>query len=121
MQLTVTMKDLDVIRKAHRISGVGSVDGPYDRGNPNWAPMWRWSVRRKEDVLFVLKGMFDNLGERRKGQIAKVLKNAGMSLADIDATDGPHEFRWDAMYEMATEVFLSLDEYLDHMRSILKK
>lgn len=116
MQLTVTMKDEDVIRRLHATAGVGSVEGPYKRVNKRsdypWADMWRWSVRKREDVLYVLSGMWDDLCKRRREQADRVLTAAGMSIKDIFVANSPKEYRFDVMYRFAT-VCENLNEVLE--------
>lgn len=104
LQLTVSMKDEDVVRRLLAVSGVGTVEGPYVRDNPKWAPMWRWAVRRKSDVLHVLRGMWVELGQRRRAQALKVLAAGGVSESELFAAAGPAEFRWDCMYQFTRRV-----------------
>lgn len=116
MQLTVTMKDEDIVRRLHGVSKVGSVEGPYVRDNPKWSPMWRWSVRKKADVLYVMKGMLEYLGERRKNQFETVLRNAGVSDLEIEQAKEPHEARYDVMYQFATGIFFNKEELYDGLK-----
>lgn len=102
MSLSITMKDEDIIRRAALVSDVGRVQGPYRRNNPKWSDMWRWSVYRKEDILFVLNTMWEFLGIRRKEQITRVLKAAGVSEDEMFASPNAFEFRWDVMTQFAT-------------------
>ncbi len=104
MQLTVTMEDKDIIDRLATVAGRGTVCGPYKRDNPNWSDMWRWAVRRREDVLYVVNGMWDQLGQRRKAQIDAVLSAAGVTTAERGASQRPHEFRYDVMYQFASFV-----------------
>jgi len=115
MQLTITMKDEDIIRRAHAIAGVGTVEGPYTRDNPNWSDMWRWAVRKREDILYVLRGMWDDLGDRRRDQAVRVL-TAAECIEDFGSEDGPYESRWDVMYRFATRVVFSEDELVHWLR-----
>ena len=112
MQLTVTMRDEDIIRRCLAVSGKGSIEGPYTRNNPKWSPMWRWTVRKRADVLYLLNGMWGLLGERRKEQARRVLTEARLTEELIHQSPGPQVFRWDIMYQFATGVFDNLPDLI---------
>lgn len=116
MQLTVTMKDEDIIRRLLSISGRGSLEGPYVRSNPNWSPMWRWAVRKRDDIFYILSGMWEYLGTRRREQAVKVLDAAGFSETEIHTSPSPRETRFDVMYLFASGVFTSVDDLLAELR-----
>lgn len=118
MQLSITMRDEDIVRRALDVAGVGSIEGPYKRQNPKHSPMWRWSVRRREYVLHVVRGIFNELGIRRRGQIKSVLKEAGLSVSTRGITGGPQELRWDIMYQLATGVFFDLNTMIESLKSL---
>lgn len=112
MQLTVTMKDEDVVRRLLAVSGVGSVEGPYARDNPAWSVMWRWAVRKRHDILYVLSSIWNELGKRRRKQALKVFEAAGVSEEHLQTSDNALEFRFDVMYRFATSVCQNVDELL---------
>lgn len=119
LQLTVTMKDKDTIDRLRSVSGVGSIEGPYKRDNPNWSDMYRWSVRKREDVFHCIKGMWDNLGLRRKSQIESTIIAAGSTITEVLDREGPYEARWDIMYRFAIEsggdVCFSYDQLVEKL------
>ncbi|NJK88108.1 MAG: hypothetical protein HC923_01085 [Myxococcales bacterium] len=112
MQLTVTMKDRDIIERLRMVAGVGTVEGPYRRTNPKWADMHRWSVRRREDVLYVLNGIWENLGTRRRQQANRVLQAAGVTVREQDEARTPHEYRFDVMYKFASGIFTRIEDVI---------
>ena len=105
LALTVTMRDLDVVRRLHKVSGVGHINGPYPGKKDNHSAMWRWAVNKREDVLFVANGMYEHLSARRREQIIKSLAVAGISEAELLCVDGPATSRWDQMFRFATGIF----------------
>lgn len=116
-QLSISMKDEDVIDKVVKVAGRGRKQGPYvhRKNKPAHAPMYRWSVYKREDILYVLKGMWPFLGARRKAQaIAR-----GFSEAEILDTKGPTTFRFDQMYQFVFEtggdVFFNDDELIKEL------
>lgn len=70
----VSMTDEDVIRRLHRITGVGQVGGPYAGTNK---PRYVWYCGAKQEVLWLLLEMLPWLGERRTaratGALARVV------------------------------------------------
>ena len=120
------MADEDVIRRASEIAGVGYVTGPYkgkhqggkERGKQGpGAPMWRWSVYTRADILYVLRGFWPGLGARRQSQVQKKLQEAGIPSDWFRGTT-PYESRWDLMYLFATNVCFSLDDLLKEVQSL---
>lgn len=121
MQLTISMKDEDVIKRLYSIAGRGTLEGPYRRNNPKWSPMFRWAVRRRTDVLYVVRGMWDDLGTRRRAQILRVLKTAGISEKELWESDSPHEFRWDVMTGFAAGFAFSVEEAISLLQEKVRK
>ena len=109
----MTMKDEDIIRRLRAISGVGTVEGPYVRGNPKWSPMWRWAVRKRVDVLWVVKGLEPFLGTRRWGQVTSALLAGGVSTEERKTGPTPLAVRFDVMYRFASEVCTSVPELVE--------
>lgn len=115
--LSITMKDLDVIEKVHQISGKGKVYGPYIRDNPKWSDMYRWQITNKTDALYVLRGIHDDLSIRRKEQIYKQLERMNITSDEFfdNNAPSPKAFRWDVMYQFATDVFFSVEEMIGQL------
>lgn len=67
-RMAMQMTDEDVVRRAHEVSGVGTVKGPYFPSAGN-KPAWRWLVSRHEDVRWLLTAIRPYMGERRRAKI----------------------------------------------------
>lgn len=114
MQLNITMRDKDILERALQITKVGKLNGPYIRKNPKHSDMWRWGTRRREEIQYVVRGLWPGLGMRRRSQIEKVFSAAGVTL-DLGGTPRPQEFRFDVMYKFATAVVTSVEELLHEL------
>ena len=68
--LAVAMSDEDVIRKFHRIVGLGVVNGPYELREGN-KPMWYWRAQGKQ-AYQVMKWMLPYLCSRRTNRWLEV-------------------------------------------------
>jgi hypothetical protein len=71
--MVLGMTDEDVVRKFHRIVGIGSVGGPYMKGQPHWKPSWRWTCGGHNHVQALLAAFFIFLGTRRQAKTLEVL------------------------------------------------
>lgn len=71
-RLVVRMNDEDVIRKLHRIVGVGSVVCDDSPSMPK--PQWRWGCYRAAHVRELLEQMLPHLGERRRDKANEALE-----------------------------------------------
>lgn len=118
-QIQLTSTDKETIDKLYRITGVGRVQGPYKEkgGNlikkpENPKDKYRWAVYKRDDIFYVLNGIWSQLGERRKSQILGKLKRNNMSEKDFLDEKGPREFRFDVMYNFATDVCFSEPELI---------
>lgn len=89
-QVTISMTDEDVIRKAASVAGLGSVCGPFGPYTTPRKPLWKWQVARFEEAQAILGAMYPWLHSRRQAKIREVLgrlrdapkpKNYGMSHA----------------------------------------
>ena len=116
--LTVTMSDKDIIEKLKETTGVGNIQGPYSghRNNLIKRPvkakdLYRWSVYKKDDILFVVKGIYENLGQRRKEQVERVLKRAHL-WDQLPSSRGPYEFRWDIMTQFCTSIHTDIESLI---------
>jgi hypothetical protein len=66
--LSIKMKDQDVVRRAHAIAGVGHINYDIDsRG------MWRWNVSGHSQVAQLLQTFLPLLGIRRRKRALEVL------------------------------------------------
>jgi hypothetical protein len=60
--------------------------------------------------------MWDELGARRKEQAERVLKEAGLSVKDVQVSNNPYESRWDVMYRFATGVHFTVADVLSAIK-----
>lgn len=93
--VSITMTDLDVVDRIHKVSGVGTVRGPYDRGNK---PYKIWQVGGPDGVAF-LEAVLPWLGERRASRAMEAITRwrsykAQTRPGDTHCTHG-HEFTAD--------------------------
>ena len=85
--LVIKMTDEDVLRKAHRIAGVGKLYGPYRavnnkvRDTSHYKPFWQWAVFARDEVLYIGNALLPHLGERRRAKMIEAL-DAASKLAD---------------------------------------
>ena len=63
---TIKMTDEDVVRKVHRVLGIGWVCGPYQTANTAHKPTWAWVVSSFQDVQAVAAMLWEHLGARRR-------------------------------------------------------
>lgn len=67
--IQVSMKDEDVIRHLHEITGAGKVYGPIVDRRPNHSPMYRWVVGRRLDAEKIMQEVYELMSARRQEQI----------------------------------------------------
>ncbi len=76
-RVAVTMTDEDTILRAHALSGVGRVYGPYPVKNSNLGPgpykdRYQWVVQGKT-AAELMQGVLPFMSERRSARINEVL------------------------------------------------
>lgn len=64
----LNMTDEDVVRRAHRISGVGQVN-PHAPGPRSVKQQWRWRVGAQAEVAWLMDEMYPLMGARRRAKI----------------------------------------------------
>ncbi len=64
----LNMTDEDVVRRAHRIAGVGTVN-PHAPGVRSVKPQWRWRVSAQAEVAWLMDEMYPLMGSRRSAKI----------------------------------------------------
>lgn len=67
------MTDKDVILKAHAVSGIGTVSGPYLHRNKKYKPSWRWKVSGGRYVYALCVAVYPFMGARRSEKIRSVI------------------------------------------------
>lgn len=98
--VSITMTDLDVIDRIYDVTGIGTVLGPYDRGNK---PYKTWRVGSQEGVEF-LETILPWLGKRRSERVQTAIERWNSSTkkqtrrGDTHCVHG-HEFTPDNTYK----------------------
>lgn len=69
--LSLSSTDRDVVRRFHRILGVGRIDGPYQVGENK--PYWMWCVSSYAKVQWIVILFWRWLGKRRKNRAREIL------------------------------------------------
>ena len=69
--IQITMTDKDVIKKAHKISGIGFVSKP--RLLPSGKKAYSWCVTSSEDAAGFAMMLFPFMGKRRRKKIIRLL------------------------------------------------
>ncbi len=72
INIVVNMTDEDVIRKIHRLSGLGRFWGPLE--NPPHKPMYRWRVSDGFGVYAMLAAIHPYLGVRRQTRCEELMR-----------------------------------------------
>lgn len=64
--------DIDVVRRAHSLTGCGTVR-LATRQEPHHKDLWLWSVNRRADVLELASTLLPHMGSRRRASIEAIL------------------------------------------------
>lgn len=76
INIRVAMVDEDVVRKLHKISGVGTVLGPIlspSRAEHNYQPLYIWAVQKQKDAAALMMTLYPLMGIRRQAKITECL------------------------------------------------
>ena len=90
VRVMCNMSDEDVVRRLHKVTGVGRIGGPYKapgKKRQHWTPMWRWTVCAKREVATIISAVYPLMGERRKKQIRDSLKEVPLDGCDLGSED----------------------------------
>lgn len=71
--LRAVSTDKDTIEKAHRITGVGRIYGPYMYGT-NKQENWQWAVCKRVDAETLMHILRPHMSSRRQVQIDEALR-----------------------------------------------
>lgn len=71
LSVTVRMTDKDVVERLHSILG-GRFYGPYKEVSRN-KPIYTWALRRREELIPVLREILPFMGDRRTARIMELL------------------------------------------------
>ena len=64
VSVSVTSTDLDIVERAHQMSGIGTIQGPYQY-DPKRKPSWRWSIDNRKDIARLLLAITPLLSARK--------------------------------------------------------
>jgi hypothetical protein len=67
--IRMNMTDEDVVRRAQRVSGVGTVHGPSKPRVAHHKPQWTWAVSRCREAMALMELILPYMGQRRTEQI----------------------------------------------------
>jgi hypothetical protein len=70
--------DLDTLERVQACAGGGRINGPYKYGDEK-QNHYQWGLRKKSDVVKLMRRLHPFMGERRKHQISEALKKVGLN------------------------------------------
>lgn len=70
--MSLATTDEDVLRKFHLIIGLGTINGPYQRGTKK--PVWAWSSCGFRSIQAIVCAFWNSLCKRRKEKAIDVLE-----------------------------------------------
>jgi hypothetical protein len=76
MRITLDMTDEDVVRRAHKVSGMGHVWGPVKVNGGKCKDSWRLNICYHEHVYALCAALYPFMGVRRKLRITEMLKHS---------------------------------------------
>lgn len=68
VQLTVTSTDYDIVERAHQMSGIGHINGPYPLKSGK--QRWNWAVANRSELARLLLAIYPLMSARRQAKIA---------------------------------------------------
>lgn len=75
--VTVSQVHREVLEKCQRITGLGTIGGPYQAKQPNRQPSYRWRMYNFEQVQALLAMMWPWLGSVKRKQAVYTLNRDG--------------------------------------------
>lgn len=95
--LTIFMTDEDVLRQCQKVTGAGTVRGPYqDKRGTSRQPIWKWSVAKGSHVEALLTAIYPRMGRRRKIRIEAALERLSHLRGKERCQQGHENWRLDA-------------------------
>ena len=76
--ITTTMTDRDVLEKAQKYTGVGTIQLGEAPGQPHHKQCYRWMVIAKRDREWLTHLVYPHMGKRRQQKIQEFLQPAGI-------------------------------------------
>lgn len=75
------MTDEAIVRRFHKVVGVGHVNGPYDHGGNK--PRWRWETSRLEHLAIMVEMLWPWLGARRRARAQELIIEENGHLTEL--------------------------------------
>jgi hypothetical protein len=73
--VAVSMTDLDVLERAHRVSGLGTIKPRKWNNKPaHWKDAWIWSISGRDDLYALLVAIYRFMGKRRGARIMEIVR-----------------------------------------------
>lgn len=72
--MAVVMTDEDVVRRFHRIVGVGTVCGPAKPRAEGHLPTWRWQVASRKYIYALCVALWPFMGRRRQERMTQAIQ-----------------------------------------------
>ena len=71
-RISCNMTDGDVLERLHKWAG-GRLNDPRPVLNPNWKPVWRWDMHKRDDVYLLCSEILPLMGQRRSARIKELM------------------------------------------------
>lgn len=67
VRVVVTSTDYDIVERAYKMSGIGTIYGPYSfRSRAQHKPRWEWSISNHKDAARLLCAIYPLMSKRRR-------------------------------------------------------
>ncbi len=85
-RLTLQMDDDDVVRRFADVVGVGTVNGPHGPYGTSKKKRTQWKCSKPGEIAHFLMAVKDYLGQRRREQIKRVVRERRRARREYNAT-----------------------------------
>lgn len=110
--IVLRMTDRDVVERAMRVAGCGSLNGPFPVKAAHHNPIWGWKVSTSGNVLALALLLLPHMGARRAREIRKMISFA----KDVRATLVKHGTR--GQYKQGCRCDLCVDAQRTYIRTL---
>lgn len=86
-ELVIGMTNEQVVRRAHTVSGVGTVTGPYWVKGKSTKPWWRWAVYKQADVQALGEKLYPHLSDERQAKLREISRSVTLKSWNATATE----------------------------------
>lgn len=111
-ELSISSTDEDVIRRAHAVARVGSINF-IKRQKPHWSDKYRWRVSKRDHIARVINEIIDQLGIRRRVRVEEFLGwYAEVSgIIEVRQGEGKSEHMMQTLRELGPHHYSKGDAY----------